>query len=450
MPKMACNWLPATRPKSTAPSPKAASRASTWASSSVKYPGRGAVDWDAYLDALEKTGYRGYLTIEREVGDNPGADIEEAVRFLGRKLGRPDESAGTRSSKRSSRKEPSTAPLRLGIVGLGFMGKAHFASYAAIPDAEVVALADVDKAKLEGGFLQTAGNFSTSGAAHADLSCLKKYDTAEKMFKDPDIDVVDITLPTFLHAEFAIKALKAGKHVICEKPMAVDSKAAAKMIAAATKAKRKLFVAHCIRFWPSYVKARDIVASKEYGKLISATFNRLSATPLWSWKNWLQDEKQSGLAALDLHIHDADFVTYLMGKPKSVTSFAGGFKKGRADHIITSYEYAPGQLVVAEGAWEYASSFEFTAYFRIAMEKATLEMRPGTGALMLHPIGGEPAEVKIPRDDAYVAELGHFVDCIRSGKKSDVVTPESAMASVNLVEAELKSAATGKTVKVKL
>jgi sugar phosphate isomerase/epimerase len=212
--------------------------------------GRGKVEWDAYLDALERIGYRGYLTIEREVGDNPGRDIEDAVRFLNGKLGRPTDPARRGSTRRRGAVAKEAKPVRVGIVGLGFMGRTHFNSYAAIPNAEVVALADVDKGKRAGGFLEAAGNIGTGGNVAVDLSGIKVFDKADALIADDDVDVVDITLPTFLHAEYAIKALEAGKHVICEKPMAHDSKAAKKMIDAAKKAKRRLFIAHCLRFWP--------------------------------------------------------------------------------------------------------------------------------------------------------------------------------------------------------
>jgi predicted dehydrogenase len=102
---------------------------------------------------------------------------------------------------------------------------------------------------------------------------------------------------------------------------------------------------------------------------------------------------------------------------------------------------------MAEGGWEYAAGFGFSADFRIAMEKATLQQK-ADGTLWLHPLDGESRAIDLPQTDAYVAELEHFVDCIKKNKKSDVVTPESALASVKLVEAELKSVASGKKVSV--
>jgi predicted dehydrogenase len=197
------------------------------------------------------------------------------------------------------------------------------------------------------------------------------------------VDVVDITLPTYLHAEYAIRAMQAGKDVICEKPMVVCSADAKKMLATAKKTGRRLFIAQCIRFGPAYATARDIIQSQKYGDVRSAVFTRLSATPTWSWNNWLHDPTKSGKAALDLHIHDADFILYLFGKPKSVFSRGCGSKQKGFDHIVTTYNYGGTSLIVAEGAWEYAPTFKFSMTFRIAMEKATLELG-ADGVLQLH------------------------------------------------------------------
>lgn len=340
--------------------------------------------------------------------------------------------------------------LKVGILGLGFMGKMHYDTYGRMEGAEVAAISDVDAKKRSGDWSGIAGNIGGAGEK-TDLSGVSAYSQADDMFADPKIDVVDITLPTYLHAANATRALEAGKHVICEKPIAIDSQRAAEMIEAAEKAKRRLFVAHCIRFWPQYAVAREVVKSGEHGRVISAVFRRFSATPTWSWENWLQEPTKSGLTALDLHIHDADFILYCFGTPKSVTSHAAGLglKEGRIDHIVTSYEYGPGQLVVAEGGWEYAPGFPFSMSFTIAMEKATLNCTADL-TLTLHPAEGESKALPCPAGDGYEHELRHFVECIAEDKPSEVVSPQSAMESVKLIECEMESVRTGETVPVEL
>lgn len=330
--------------------------------------------------------------------------------------------------------------IKVGVLGLGMMGKVHFDTYAKLKGARVEAVCDVDAKKRQGDIGHGFGSI--------DLAKRKIYTAMDELFADPSLDVIDVCMPTYLHAKCSIAAMKAGKHVICEKPMARTSAEAREMIAASKKTNRKLFLAQCIRFWPSYVKAREIVLSGQYGRVMTARFCRLSGLPNWSWQNWLQDPGKSGRCSLDLHVHDVDFIQYLFGKPKSVLSRTGGLHKGCIDHIITAYDYGKDQLITAEGAWEYAWGYPFSMTFSIAMEGATLNMTSDT-KLTLFPIKGKPKDVKVYAGDGYFHELAHFIECIRMNRDSDVVSPESAMHSVRIIEAEEESARTGKAVTVR-
>lgn len=330
--------------------------------------------------------------------------------------------------------------LRVGLLGLGMMGKCHHDTYGKLKGVKVTAICDVSEQKRRG---EVGNGFGT-----VDTSKYKLYSKAEELFGDKEVDVVDVCLPTYLHAKYSIAGLLAGKHVFCEKPMARTSGEAKQMIAAAKKSGKRLYLSHCIRFWPSYVKAREIVLSGKYGRVQTARFCRLSPLPGWSWENWLQDDAKSGRSALDLHIHDADFVQYLFGKPKSVLSVGSGISKKGIDHIVTRYEYAGDRLITAEGAWEYAPGFPFSMTFSIAMEGGTLDMTRDL-ALTLYPQKGKAQPVKVPKGDGYEGELKHFVECIGRNVDSDVAPPASAMNSVQLVEAELESIRTGKPVSVR-
>jgi 1,5-anhydro-D-fructose reductase (1,5-anhydro-D-mannitol-forming) len=339
--------------------------------------------------------------------------------------------------------------VRIGILGLGFMGKMHFDTYRRLNGAKVAAICDVDAKKRSGDWSGIAGNIGAAGKK-VNLRGIKLYARAEAMLADPGIDVADITLPTYLHARYAVLAFKAGKHVICEKPLALNSRDAAKIVAAAARARRKLFTGHCIRYWPHYAVARAIVRGRKYGKVLSACFRRFSPKPTWSWTNWLLDSKKSGLAALDLHIHDADFVQYVFGKPAYVTSAGSGLKANGLDHIVTSYGYGKnGQtLVSAEGGWGYAPGYPFNMSFTISMERATLHCPPDL-QMALYPVKGGAKKVSVPAGDGYGHELKDFVQCLARGRQSQVVTPESALRSVKLIEHEVKSVRTGQRVRVK-
>ena len=339
--------------------------------------------------------------------------------------------------------------VRVGVVGRGFMGSMHLNAYAKLPGVEVAAVCDKRKAVLTPN-ARTTGNLAL-GTRAPDLSRTQWYTQLDRMLAETDLDVVDITLPTHLHADAALEAFKAGKHVICEKPLARNSRDAERIVSAAEKAGRRLFVGHCIRYWPAYAKARDMIRSGKYRKVLSARFVRLSPALVRSSDNWMMDHERSGDAALDVHIHDSDFVLYTFGAPEAVVSHGTGFglSKERLDHIMTVYEYPDGKLVTAEGSWIYAQGFNFQMQFSVALEKATLECGPDL-RLKLHSPSGKSSTVRLPTQDGYTLELRDFLSCIRKGKPCEVVTPESALQTIKLVEAEIKSALTGRRVAVKL
>jgi len=189
--------------------------------------------------------------------------------------------------------------IRVGILGFGFMGKMHFNCYKANKNALIVAICDADKQKIESGE-GTTGNIN--GAEQAvDLSGLELYTDFDKILKEANLDALSITLPTFLHKEFTIKALEAGVNVLCEKPIAINLSECEAMISAAQNSGKVLQIGHCVRFWPEYAKTKQLVASGQYGKVLAASFRRLSAPPVWSWQGWLLKESSSGGAIFDLH-----------------------------------------------------------------------------------------------------------------------------------------------------
>ncbi len=335
--------------------------------------------------------------------------------------------------------------LRIGIIGLGFMGKMHFEIYQTMPElANVVAIADVGRDKLAGDWSAVGGNMAMGGA-RADLTGVAPYPSPDDLIADPNVDVVDITLPTYLHREYAVKALNAGKHTLCEKPMALTTEEADAMLDAAKTSGKLLLIGQCIRFWPAYAKAREMIVGGEHGRVITACFRRFSTMPVWNWDGWLLDPGRSGLAALDLHIHDADFIASVFGMPESVASFGGTLHPGGFDHILTRYAYPDGKLVTAEGGWEYAPNFPFSMTFAIHMEKASLELA-ADGSLTLYPVSGAPGAIPVDPGTGYQHELAHYLDCLAAGRESSVITAASARDSVRLVEAEIRSAAAGATV----
>ena len=340
--------------------------------------------------------------------------------------------------------------IRVGIVGLGMMGTTHFRGYQEIEGAEVVAVCDVSGKKLSGDWAEAAGNIDTGAAAVQDLSALKTYGDVAEFVADGEIDLVDLCVPTFQHADTTIQALEAGKHVFCEKPMARTSVLAQQMLDVAEKSGRLLAVGHVLRFWPEYLALKEMIDSRTYGAVKSAVFTRLSPRPLWSWDNWLQDPERSGGAPLDLHIHDTDTVQWFFGRPTTVMA-SGTFEGNAISHIVARYPYGEdGPLVVAEGGWDYPQTFPFRMAASLVFEKAAVEFTTLTSpTLTVYEDGADgPVHPDVPAHDGYTEELRYFVACVAAGTKPERIDPADAVAAIAIVEAEMESARTGKAVSV--
>jgi predicted dehydrogenase len=335
--------------------------------------------------------------------------------------------------------------VRVGIIGLGFMGKMHFRCYSAMKDVKIVAICDIDKKKFK-NTAGTAGNIKGADKP-LNLKGIALYSNFDKMLAESDLDAVSITLPTYLHCEHTLKALAAGVNTFCEKPMAMDEREARKMVNAAKKSRKLLQVGHCIRFWPEYAKAKEIVDSGKYGKVLAATFQRMSLTPTWSWDNWLLDKKRSGGASLDLHIHDSDFVQYMFGLPKQVFSRGVKGPSKDYDHMVTSFVYPDGKVVTAEGGWIMATGFGFEMSFNIMLEKATISYDCTRQPMFkVAPLKGTVITPPVAPGDGYSQELAHFIKAVSGKKVPQVITPVQSLNSVRILLAEKKSAATGKPI----
>lgn len=336
--------------------------------------------------------------------------------------------------------------IRTGIVGMGFMGQQHFAIHQAMEEIELVAVCDKEPRRRAEHVEAVGGNIGE--AQTLDLTGIARYATIEELLAHEGLDCVDICTPTYLHAEMAIKALEAGKHVICEKPMALTAADCQRMIDAAQANGKMLLIAQCIRFWPAYEKLAEMIQEGELGRLTAAKFTRLSPTPIWSQDNWLLDTALSGGAITDLHIHDVDFIAYLFGRPqKLLARGANRVSSGeKVDHVVTLYFY-DDFVCVAEGGWGFPGSFPFEMAFQVLGEKGCLEFSSAKSpSITFYPATGEPLHPEIPPETGYQREFAYFVDCLLNGKQPTRVLPESAMESVRIVEAERQSIANGEPI----
>lgn len=339
--------------------------------------------------------------------------------------------------------------VRVGIAGIGFMGVTHYGAFNKIPGATVAAIADNDPKKRAGDWTGIRGNFG-SGGGKVDLKNIKVFDGYEAMAADPDIDLIDLCLPTPLHKSAAVHCLSAGKHVLVEKPIALTLKDADAMIQASDKAKRSLFVGHVLRYFPEYRFLKSVYDEGKYGKLLAAHFRRMIAKPSWSGgQNWFSDPKKTGGATLDLHIHDADFILHLLGRPKSVASQGVPAGHGMFDYLTNVYDYGKkGPTVSCQGGWIATAALPFEQSYEAYFEGATIFFNSSTQPVTLLLPNGKKQAAKLPKEDGFYAELKAIIDPLKNGEKPRNLLGSSAKRALELCLAEQESAKSGKPVKL--
>lgn len=336
--------------------------------------------------------------------------------------------------------------LKVGIAGFGFMGRTHYRCWKSIENIDIAAICDLNPELQQDALM--SGNIEKVDEA-IDISGSRLYNDFEKMLSDEKLDAVSITLPTYLHADYSIKALSAGVNVLCEKPMALNVEDCIRMIAAAEHSGKLLQIGQCVRFWPEYAAAKEIVNSGRYGKVVAAIFRRLSAAPAWSADNWITEEKLSGGMALDLHIHDTDFVQYLLEMPEAVCSFGVKSPDGGLKHIFTQYLYDDEKMVAAEGSWAMSPTFGFEMSFNIVLEKATIAYdMTRQQVFRVCPVEGKEYTPEIEAGDGWLLQTVHFAKALSGQNIETVTTPVQSMNSVKIVKAEKKSAELMEKVKI--
>ena len=335
--------------------------------------------------------------------------------------------------------------LKVGIVGFGFMGRTHYKCWKALDGVNIAAVCDANP-NIEEDTKRAVGNIGDPNET-VDFDSLTLYADFDKMLAKEQLDAVSITLPTYLHPENSVKALSKGVNVMCEKPMALTAEQCVPMIEAAKRSGKILQIGHCVRFWPEYAKTKELIDSGEYGRVIAAMFQRLGAAPTWSIDNWFLDEKRSGGMALDLHIHDTDYVQYLFGTPKAVCSHGSKAPGGGLAHIVTQYLYDDDKVVTAEGGWAMTPSFGFEMSFNIALEKATIVYDLTRDPMFkVCPAEGQAFTPEVTKGDGWFLQIEHFAKAVRGEKVEPITTLADSMNSVKIVDAEKESISKGQKV----
>jgi len=325
--------------------------------------------------------------------------------------------------------------LKVGLIGCGFMGGMHSACYNVIEGVQVTAVADVRAEKAQ---------------EIAKLHGAQIFSTGVELIENADVDVIDICLPTYLHTEHAVMAMKKGRNVFLEKPVCLTKEEGELLLKTQKETGAIVQVGQVIRMWDEYMWLKEAADSGKFGKIHSAVFNRLSSYPTWAWEGWLHDGEKSGSAALDMHIHDVDFMRYLMGEPESLTSQATRDDNGMIEQIFTSFKYADAVASV-ECSWHYPVDFPFTATFRVMFDKATV-VNDANGLNVYYKDGGkEKVEIEssyegnndiggnISSLGGYYNELKYFVNKLNAGEEPVVAPLCEGIKSVELVLGEIKS-----------
>lgn len=347
--------------------------------------------------------------------------------------------------------------LRIGIIGIGFMGSIHYYATRKVSGGQVVAICTRDQKKRDGDWTDIQGNFGPRGGVE-DLSHIRKYDAIDDLLADPEVDLIDICLPTPLHKAVSIAALEAGKHVLVEKPISVRLDDANEMVQIAERSGRCFMVAHILPFFAEFTYAKDIVESGEYGNLIGGHFKRVISEPNWS--DDFVDLEESGGPGIDLHIHDTHYIQLLCGTPDAVFSqgrLAGG---DFAQYLTTQYIYNDNELSISCSSGAVSQEGRaFSHGFELYLEKATLLYEFAT-------LGGEPVtstpltlltedgEVRTVNlgetdpVDAFTQEIQCAVNAINEGREPAVLSGVSARNALLLCHKETESIKTGEIVPI--
>jgi predicted dehydrogenase len=340
--------------------------------------------------------------------------------------------------------------INVGIVGLGFMAATHLKAYRQIPAARIHSVCNSSGRNLDGDLTKVGGNINVNDPVRLDMSQVKGTREFQNLLNDPEIDLIDICTPTLQHPDMLTAALRAGKHVICEKPLARGSTLARTMVEAARGAKTFAMPAMCLRFWPEWSWLKETIEKNTYGRVLSARFRRVAEPPTWGQKHFPEGTKSGG-AILDLHIHDIDFIQFCFGMPRRV--FASGYVKytGAIDHVVAQFEVGSGAIVHAEGGWAMAPGFGFSMAYTVNFEHATVDydlVRAPDNLLRLFRPGHPPETVKCLGPDGYVGELQHIFQSILTGKAPSIVTMEDGLRAIQICEAEEKSIDSGAVVEI--
>jgi predicted dehydrogenase len=327
--------------------------------------------------------------------------------------------------------------LGVAVIGYGFMGTTHISAWRYIDDCEVRAVVgrNLEKAR------EVAKKYG-----------IDAYNNIDEVLRRRDIDIVDVCTPTSTHASYSVASMSAGKHVFLEKPIALTLKDADAIIDASKKNKVKLMVGHVLRFFPEYMKAKELIDQGMIGEpVIARTFR---GGPIPEWSPWFLDKTQSGGVAIDLAIHDVDYLMWIFNK--RVERVYAVVKKlvhkeiTAEDFALINLRFENGGTALVEANWALPKMYPFTMRFEVDGTNGMITLdnqSPVPVKLITNEIVGgfapetlpwRPAVHPFPVDPFY-RELKHFVESIKHDK-TPMTDGEVARRCLEVCIAALKSA----------
>jgi len=330
--------------------------------------------------------------------------------------------------------------LQVALVGAGRIARVHARSLQQLPGGALAGVFDPDP--------EQAGRFASEFPSPV-------FPSVDALWADPAVDAVVVCSPLFVHHDHVVGAAQAGKHVFCEKPIALTLPEADEMIAATQEAGVVLMVGHVVRFMAEYARIRELVAQGELGEVMTVYAARLSGIAEGSWQGWML-QPGKGLAALDAHVHDLDYIQWLMGPVERVRAAGWRFPTGTWAHATSWVCCRGGRVAVAEGSFGVPPGFPFTMSLRVIGSQGAAVFAfegddyasPWHKSLALYRQGHAPEILDTTPLDPYLEEMKAFLHCVREGREPERGNPDDARSALAVTLAVQRSLETGKDVEV--
>ena len=318
-----------------------------------------------------------------------------------------------------------TMKKRFIVVGFGFMGQTHAGNILKNPRAELAAI--VDPFSPVERLATIKGNKATVSLVPDDIRDTPHYTTMEEAFAKVKADAVIVALPTKLHNEYVLAALKAGFHVMVEKPFSISLDECIGMCDCARNAGKLLCVGYVVRYMKEYRILKEYIEKKTLGKLLFMTMSRITGVPAWG--NWKDPEfiKASGGALFDLFSHDADFARFCLGEPEEIFPDTIVSRKFGGNMVSAVFRYKEADVRI-DGGFVPPSTYPFRRNFTAYFEKGTL-ISDAQGDLKTVLPDGIQEEI-FHEDNPYYTEVDNFITAMNTGDLSGICTGEDATESI--------------------